>query len=1211
METDEDKLFNAPSDVEQSEEVSVAPPMPPDEEDGTAPDMEEEASDEAMEVPRQEVRDNMMEHLNGLTAGMSQVGSRMFTICVACGSPLHSLGECDADAERRDIIIQAIQYLRTSVSDYPTRARPQDAHASAASATTGHEAPMDVPMDGQDADETMDVNSSTSSHRPRNRTGPRRTHASSGMITIRYENVKNLQRDIRHRRGETWVCGVEPRNIGPENNEEVERIISTTVSHLDRALPQRGDLPIYARQGNNGNYANDGYVCISDNVRGGILDLVPDEGVYFMHAKWGALKPCVPRDVSAQTIRNAGWALKCIQTDLRHRLGRASGTTYVGGRREEHNLFYDILRCDEGGWVLIDELVRKEVLWTHSSRRITRSANVRDADQRHRMYQERIQAIIDGNLIGSRGRNGKIRLQFLGVRVKDPPEGPNPIGSVGTNNLVTRTDQVSELRAGESTRHQCQYLESCDEWVRPWAVRAVSGHSKSSTPGNNLVEVDQNRFAISPSNSLMETLGGCYHATDCRNARSIVDRGLVPGAQLEGAAYYGNTYESGRIHSYLGLFPPWDTRNFTTKDRVVSQWNQPMVAFYIPSIDLIRQGGRITGNGVVIIPTELPFSMVKEAWFLVPSSRDAHRFEHVEKILDETIENEIVLEFNASPIHHEFKPYRTPAVVMQLLCDMQSNPHQAEKDRIMQNLVISLDYDENDPRRDHYMKDGVSFVIRHTRPGDHIGGEGRNQCKLRVCPACYNYTPAKFSRCLTCWSLFFSSGQFMPAEDPTASQTHVEVPEEDITRTMEEATIAVDTEIQQEQANEDAATVGEPETEMVDVPMEDEPEPDAENLDDNHGDDQGGENTEERRAVLLQDEVFMSDPKLTVALASMQSAYHHIKGRAQCVDAVLSAFSYMAYIYCRTIHKTWTTTTMWLNLPYTVMKEKFDHGSRYDVLGTWPTLCEVDENTFVSRDVTDEEVIQAARNKPRKGMEDPQEDWILRKFRANQMLSQIVRGAVQLGYQRYHFDASYHYARAFDTKEVHWRCLQVLNEVLPRVTGCTSFAMLVDPRHASINSSFLNLDMVGTTLITHIDECSATTIAFFIDHDIRVPAKYVDKLTKSRVDRLSNPNASVNALRHITLSEHVEPGRQSVMDAPVTTEERQRVDRPPQPKGPPPSWRHRSQPSNSNQAADELAGKGEARRGHPYTNEEREEQVRHGRSWWEDGQYGSNRRWWR
>ena len=165
---------------------------------------------------------------------------------------------------------------------------------------------------------------------------------------------------------------------------------------------------------------------MSDNVKGGILDLVPTEGARFIHNKWNFIDACRPRDMSRRAMNNASWALSCI-------------------------------RCDEGvgctltiwsGWKCVGQLSLVE---SRTMRHIEMRSSGRGSTA------ERIQLLINGNLLGARQRNGKLRLQFLGVRLKEPPAGPYNLG-----------DQITELLHDRRTRHEQQWLGPCDGWIRPW-----------------------------------------------------------------------------------------------------------------------------------------------------------------------------------------------------------------------------------------------------------------------------------------------------------------------------------------------------------------------------------------------------------------------------------------------------------------------------------------------------------------------------------------------------------------------------------------------------------------------------------------------------------------------------------------------------------------------------------------------------------------------
>ena len=158
--------------------------------------------------------------------------------------------------------------------------------------------------------------------------------------------------------------------------------------------------------------------------------------------------------------------------------------------------------------------------------------------------------------------------------------------------------------------------------------------------------------------------------------------------------------------------------------------------------------------------------------------------------MNERLEDELVLDYQPSPILRDFKKDRTPARIMGLLCDMPTGPCNAEKERLLCALAASVDYHPDDTRRHHHMKEAVVFMIKHTRPGDFCGGTGGNEVRLRLCPACYYATPSRFSRCTMCWSQFISCGKFRRTE-PAGAKASVDVPSTNIAQTMEAAAGAV------------------------------------------------------------------------------------------------------------------------------------------------------------------------------------------------------------------------------------------------------------------------------------------------------------------------------------------------------------------------------------------------------------------------------------
>ena len=98
-----------------------------------------------------------------------------------------------------------------------------------------------------------------------------------------------------------------------------------------------------------------------------------------------------------------------------------------------------------------------------------------------------------------------------------------------------------------------------------------------------------------------------------------MEKGILPGADVEDD--YNRQHESGRVHSHYGIFAPWDART-------PQQAHANAGALHSIPGSHIRQGGRITDSGTILVSRPVPFKLVKEAWLLVPSSRDHRSFEH-------------------------------------------------------------------------------------------------------------------------------------------------------------------------------------------------------------------------------------------------------------------------------------------------------------------------------------------------------------------------------------------------------------------------------------------------------------------------------------------------------------------------------------------------------------------------------------------------------
>eukprot|EP00439_Symbiodinium_sp_Y106_P030326 s7727_g3.t1 len=216
-----------------------------------------------------------------------------------------------------------------------------------------------------------------------------------------------------------------------------------------------------------------------------------------------------------------------------------------------------------------------------------------------------------------------------------------------------------------------------------------------------------------------------------------------------------------------------------------------------------------------------------------------------------------------------------------------------------------------------------------------------------------------------------------------------------------------------------------------------------------------------------------------------------------------------------------------------------------------------------------DEEIQASCAEVRGDISDPDGRWLLKKLRTNQSVSALIRGASQLGYSRQAFNPQTYIDRGQGPKEMHFSCLGLLN---PKVTGYTMYS-LIRPA-PSRPTAYLYIDPVGVVLIQILKDTSADTLAFLVDHDVQVPAKFVDKMTKRKSDAETNPQHHTKrvALQHLSHSDFMGEGQQSIMDTAVTPEERARVARPAHPKSAPSD--HDPAPRNVNYWLDKGKGKG-------------------------------------
>ena len=156
--------------------------------------------------------------------------------------------------------------------------------------------------------------------------------------------------------------------------------------------------------------------------------------------------------------------------------------------------------------------------------------------------------------------------------------------------------------------------------------------------------------------------------------------------------------------------------------------------------------------------------------------------------------------------------------------------------------------------------------------------------------------------------------------------------------------------------------------------------------------------------------------------------------------------SYMAFMVINCMHKNWRGNVKWLDLPLASMHQLFRQQKRYDVLGSWgDDLSRIDEDTGISRNVTDDEVL--AYGQSLRDHEDPTGIHLLNKFKTNQLIAKLMRGAIQLGHRRKHFDPAFHMRENMteDTPQMYSSCtamLSRLSRLVCQITGYRQYSLL-------------------------------------------------------------------------------------------------------------------------------------------------------------------------
>ena len=386
---------------------------------------------------------------------------------------------------------------------------------------------------------------------------------------------------------------------------------------------------------------------------------------------------------------------------------------------------------DRGGWASIDEIIQDEGFWMDVHRELLRNGHDHRKETRYAIFYDKdnmrnqptldilmfhrtwLVALIIDNELWNWGRNKK-RMEFSGARLH-----PNITDTELTTLLGTLVNPAGVGSAAEA--HALPY----SGWVRPLAVRCVSGHSNSA--------VDLELTTIPITDKVMDAVGGAWHITSRYNLLWIARYGLLPGGQRR-----------RRADIHFSAFAPWDSRyrsSFT--NRFACEGEKGMV-IYVPITTLMEMGARLASNGVILCRSKIPFTAIQAMFELAGTRGMGPRIQSpslVDEYVCESIDGEDCLRASPKYIKKIAEQYKDDVEI----------PF-----AFRNNVSLALQRLQADEPTASQAKELVNYITRAI-----IESCPKFEGSCRRCPWCMNLVPASVIRCLLRNAQLVSVGRFM------------------------------------------------------------------------------------------------------------------------------------------------------------------------------------------------------------------------------------------------------------------------------------------------------------------------------------------------------------------------------------------------------------------------------------------------------------------
>ena len=837
----------------------------------------DEASDDGPETKKRRVT----EVIESVQSTAKEQG-----VCIACGEVGHSIDECtNADDVREvsDAWETIMSKMKTSKKSFPKERRSRE------------------------------------QNKPREQR-PRANERHEIVTTIYPEEISAFEKSAEYQGGHWYVMGKKTKDVGPSTNDEIINEIMPEMGQYNDEYVSGEVMGLTKEQ------RERYYLDIVKEFPVGALVLTPMFGVRYRHASFDNNKILFPRDKDnlppyprkGSAEYNAGHQLNKI---LRHYIGR-KGSYHAGG---------NVIRCNEGAWVLLEDLLRIDFIWGDEENYDQAKRN--DHDRYHRIKQRRTATIVKLT-IAECELKGKRRFQLLSLQAKDEAQ----IGALGEKYQITKPEPGVNFMD-----------EDYKGWIMPIAVRATCGHTSGIG-----IPLDPDTMMKRLDLKTAEKLMGAYHVTSPSFLESILSYGIRPGG-----------IRGKRVTNFFGIFPPWDMRNRMTRTRSPDPNDEYMLVIFVPPSELTRFEAGVSGTGDILVPRTIPPEEIREMW-IAEKCRGTEDQDGIRRFV----------------ITRPLKIYSrqlTPEIITYAdFHYLGRKGYIASREQVIDDAVMLIKKFPSPPIGDpgDLVELNADVEILKKKKGMPLALEDEVRCRIvaklatyhqssgtmcmrmpnRKCPCCLRETPSFLAICINCNAEFWSAGR-RERMIPRSSVPKNRWDRERINRSAEEATRRAQEayenmpEEAKAQFDEDEKEIREKVEKMERESSQAEKETGAEEASFAK---EGTEGSEEKK-----EEYYSSREDLSMFERNLKLP----EEGAMCMDSNLQASKYMIIHLMKRIHKgmnTWWKANVDIDRETKI--ENWKQGFRPEITGPDYPVKPIDPSTGEPEPLSEFEYLQRLRS---------------------------------------------------------------------------------------------------------------------------------------------------------------------------------------------------------------------------------------------------------